>query len=663
MLNKRMERIMKRFTLVCSLILSLVLLGFSQSDDPVLFTVDELPVHVSEFKYIYTKTNGDKATFSKESLEEYLDLYVRFKMKVKKARDMQLDTIPSLQEELAGYRRQLANSYLVDKEVTEKLVREAYERSQKDIDISHIMFLVKKDASPADTLAAYQKALEAKKRLDAGEDFSKVAKEVSEDKSAKNNGGRLGYLTALLPNGFYTMETAMYSTPKGEISNPVRTALGYHLIKVHGDRPARGELEVAHILIRNDNHKENGAKTLIDSLYQAVQNGADLTELAKLHSEDKRTAKRGGYLGIFGINKYERSFEDGAFALSKDGEISEPFSTSIGWHIVKRISKKELGTYDLARRRLQPKVQADQRYQLAKDVMVDRIKTENAFKENQELLASVADTLSNKFLSPRWKAPKQNEATREVLFSFNDQTRFELWRFLSYCQRSTRARLRQRNEKTATVLKNLYHDYVSEKAIAYEESQLEAKYPEFKALMREYEEGILLFEATKMQVWDRASQDTVGLKAFHEGNADKYQWGERADVTVYTVKATAKDQLEKIRKYSRKSEAEKVLEKFNKDEQVVTVQQELIEKGKNKALDAIEWKEGMLTDTEKLSINNALRFYRVNGVQAPSNKSLKEARGYIIADYQDFLEKAWIKELKSEYPVNVNSDVLAGLIK
>ncbi len=654
---------MKRLMITCSLILGLSLMSYAQTDDPILFNVDGVPVYVSEFKYIYTKTNGDKANFSKESLEEYLDLYVRFKLKVKKARDMKLDTIPSLQQELAGYRRQLANSYLVDKEVTEKLVREAYERSKKDIDISHIMFLVKADASPADTLAAYQKAMKAKKRLDAGEDFSKVAKEVSEDKAAKSNGGRLGYLTALLPDGFYQMETAMYTTPKGQVSMPARSSMGYHLIKVHGDRPARGELEVAHILIRNDKHPNGAAKALIDSLHQAILNGSDFTELAKTYSEDNRTAKRGGYIGIFGINKYERSFEDGAFALNKDGDISKPFSTSIGWHIVKRISKKELGAYDLARRRLQPKVQADQRYHLAKDVMVSRIKAENNFIENRALLKSFTDTLSNKFLTPRWKAPKQNATTKQVLFSFNDQTRFELWRFLSYCQRATRERIRQRNASVEAVLNKLYHDYVSEKAIAYEESQLESKYPDFKALMREYEEGILLFEATKLQVWDRASQDTIGLKAFHAKNAEKYQWGERAEVTAYTVKASAKDQIAKIRKCAKKDGTEKLLAKYNKKEQLITVQEQLFEKGKNKAVDAIHWKKGHLTDTETLSINNSLRFYRINKVQPPQNKSLKEARGYIIADYQDYLEKAWIKELEAEYTVKINTDVLEDMVK
>ena len=333
---------MKQLMLLCSLLIGFSVLSLAQDTDPVLFTVDGLPVHVSEFKYIYSKTNGDKADFSKKSLEEYLDLYVRFKMKVKKARDMKLDTIPSLQQELAGYRRQLANSYLVDKEVTEKLVREAYARSKKDIDISHILFLIKPDAPAADTLAMYQKAMAAKKRLDAGESFSKVAREVSQDKTAKTNGGRIGFLTALLPSGFYQMENAMYNTPTGKVSLPVRTPVGYHLIKKEGERPARGEIEVAHILIRNDKHPNNGAKAIIDSLYQELQNNGDFTDLAKRHSEDGRTAKRGGYLGIFGINKYERKFEDAAFALSKDNEISKPFASSIGWHIIKWMSKKRI---------------------------------------------------------------------------------------------------------------------------------------------------------------------------------------------------------------------------------------------------------------------------------------------------------------------------------
>jgi len=350
--------------------------SFAQVDDPILFSVEGNPVHLSEFKYIYTKTNGDKADFSKKSLDEYLDLYVKFKLKVQRAKEMQLDTIPVLQQELAGYRKQLANSYLVDKEVTERLVKEAYDRSLRDIDVSHIMVLVPPTATPKDTLAAFNKVNSLKAAIDGGTDFAKIATEKSDDKSAKTNGGNLGYLTALLPEGFYDFETAAYSLKKGE-SAIVKSAAGYHVIKVNGSRPARGEVEAAHILIRKAKEdKGAAAKVRIDSIYAALQGGAEFEALARAHSQDNLSASKGGNIGFFGINKYERSFENAAFGIATDGSYTTPIETQAGWHIIKRLRKKPMESFDIAKRRLQPKVQKDSRYEMAKVSMLNRIKQE-----------------------------------------------------------------------------------------------------------------------------------------------------------------------------------------------------------------------------------------------------------------------------------------------
>ncbi|MBK8724035.1 MAG: peptidylprolyl isomerase [Saprospiraceae bacterium] len=298
---------------------------FAQKSDPVLFTVENNPIHLSEFKYIYSKTNGDKADFSKKSLEEYLDLYTKFKLKVQKGKDLKLDTLDSYKKELEGYRQQLAGSYLIDKEVTDKLVEEAYQRTKKDVSISHIFFSCEKEAPARDTLAVYSKAMDAKRRLDSGSiTFENLAKEVSDDKSAKENGGLLGYLTAMLPNGFYNLENGIYSLGKGQVSAPIRTDLGYHVIKVNDIRDARGEVEVAHILVRkNENQTYEQGKIKIDSIYGLLQKGSNFEESAKIFSEDKTTGSKGGYVGVFGINKYEKAFEDAAFGLTKDGEYTK----------------------------------------------------------------------------------------------------------------------------------------------------------------------------------------------------------------------------------------------------------------------------------------------------------------------------------------------------
>ncbi|MEL6866270.1 MAG: peptidylprolyl isomerase [Bacteroidota bacterium] len=638
--------------------------ALAQPEDPVLFTVEDNPIHLSEFSYIYSKTNGEKADFSKSSLQEYLDLYVKFKLKVQRAKDMRLDTIPSLIRELDGYRRQLANSYLVDKEVTDRLVREAYDRTLKDVDISHIMINLPTNATPKDTLAAYQKVMEAQKMLQSGKAFEEVAKEMSQDKGTKNNGGRIGFITALLPNGFYSLENAVYNTAVGQVAAPIRTTAGYHIVKVNGEREARGEVEIAHILIRSEAKKGNAqnAKATIDSLYQVLNKGGDFADMAKGLSEDKLSAPKGGNIGFFGINRYERGFEDAAFGLKQDGDISAPVQTRAGWHILKRISRKPIEGFDISKRRLQPKIQKDGRYELAKQAMINRIKKESNYQEKTAALDKYFGGLDKEFLSAKWR-PSTDKST-EALFSLGGDTNFSVAEFEAFCQRSSRKRVREgRNSTPAGMARILFEDFVGESCIKYEESQLENKYPEFKALMREYQEGILLFEATKNLVWDKASQDSVGLVRFHENNRDNYMWGERAKVSTYTLKADGKKRLKKIRKCAAKDGPDQVIKRFNKKNKYLAVQEKVVEKGKDEKLANLTWKTGEMTATETNPNNKSLKFTKIEEVIPPTQKTMKEARGYIIADYQDYLEKEWLKELENSYKVNVNQKVFNSLVK
>ncbi len=635
---------------------------FGQTDDPVLFTVEGNPIHVSEFEYIYSKTNGEKANFSKESLKEYLDLYVKFKLKVQRAKDMQLDTIPSLKQELEGYRKQLANSYLIDKEVTDKLVKEAYDRIQKDVHISHILFATQPKAS-SDTVKAYERAMEAMKRLNKGEKFEDVAKEMSDDKNSKDNGGQIGYITALLPSGFYQLENLSYSLKPGEFGGPARTKLGYHIVKVNEVRPARGEMEAAHILLRkNDERSEEEATALINNIHQALLNGASFDSLAAVHSEDKLTAKKGGYIGTFGINRYEKTFEDAAFNLKKDEDFSMPVKTSVGWHIIKRVDKKALQEFAVEKRRLQARIQRDSRFENAKTAMVERIKTNNQFKENEKALQTFIDSLDQQFLTYKWQEPKFEKD--QTLFTLGKDSKFSTSAFSEFCKKSTRTRLRSGSSDPAEVCRSLYEEFIEESCLKFEETQLETKYPEFKSLMREYQEGILLFEATKMLVWDKASQDTTGLKAYFPRVSRNYRWKERARVSEYILEKEAADQIDKVRNLAVKKAPLEVLEKFNTPEKrILSFQENTYEKNRNAELDKIDWKPGYLTETRKDPRDQSLRFMKIEEILPPTEKTLDEARGYVIADYQDYLEREWVKELKDTYKVKINEDVFNSMIK
>ncbi len=653
----------KYFAFFTALILLPCLMS-AQQNDPVLFTVHNTPVHISEFSYIYAKTNGKDADFSRKSLEEYLDLYIKFKLKVQKARDMKIDTIASLKSELDGYRRQLADSYLVDREVTEKLAKEAYERIQQDVDLHHIFFAVPANASPEDTLAQHEKALMVKDKLMKGASFEEMAKAHSDDKSALNNGGHVGYVTAVFPPGMYALEKAAYSVPVKTLTGPVRTSGGYHLMKIEARRPARGEIEVAHILIRKPEGNEAAAKHRIDSIYQLLSNGAQFEELASL-SEDKNTAPRGGYLGFFGINRYELAFEEAAFALKNDGDYSKPFESSAGWHIVKRISQRGIQAFSVEKSRLENRIKNDERFEEARKSMIRNIRHQNNFTEYSGPLERFITGLDDSFLTFRWKS--SDEKSQDVLFTLGKDYKATVADFEDFLTQSTRKRLRYSGSlEPPAVAQLLYQDFIDDACLKYEEAHLYEKYPDFKALMREYEEGILLFEATKMEVWDKASQDSVGLEQFfNKIIKGKYRWDERAQVNHWRVLPEGKDQIGEILKMVAKGPADKVLERFNTaDKQIITVEEKNHERTKAPAgITDEKWRVGGMSAAIEDPKTKEWTFVRIEKILPPVDKTLKEARGYIVADYQDYLETQWVEKLRKEYKVQVNRDVLEKLIK
>ncbi|MCB0637330.1 MAG: peptidylprolyl isomerase, partial [Lewinella sp.] len=636
---------MKQFwTLVALLILPLVGMQAQADPEAVLFTVEGKPVTVEEFVYIYSKTNGEHADFSERSLREYLDLYIRFKLKVERAREMQLDTIKSLQDELAGYRRQLADSYLIDRSIGDQLVEEAYQHIQEDVDFSHILIALGEDAEPADTLAAFQKAQAALRRIQQGAEFGAIAQEISDDRYTKEKGGRVGYVTALLPNGLHQLERTIYSAPIGQVVGPIRTKAGYHLVKVHDRRPARGEMEVAHIMVRKEGKSPEAAKARIDSIYALLQAGKAFEDIARTTSEDGRTAGNGGYIGFFGVNRFEKAFEDAAFSLTQDDTYTAPIETSIGWHIIKRISRKGIQPLAVEKPRLESRIRQDARFAEAQDQLLDDIRRRSNMQENTTLLNEFVTTLPDSFLTFRWKAPETSGAS---LFSLGDDYEVSLSDFATYLERSTRDRVTlARNHTAESAARELYKQYLDDQLMKYEETQLEARYPEFRSLMREYQEGILLFEATKMEVWDKASQDSVGLAEFFTEIQGKYRWLPRARASVFRIGMNHAEEAPEIRTYAIGHSAEAVLERFNtSDDIMVSVEEGLYEKGRQPELVGVPWEVGAVSDLIPNSRSRSIKFYKIEELLPEADKTLNEARGYVIADYQDRLENMWVNTL------------------
>ncbi len=643
-----------------SLILSLVTIFWAttlqgQTSDPVLFTVDGQPVPASEFTYIYSKNNRDDADFSEKSLREYLDLYTKFKLKVREAYAMGLDTLSQLQTELNGYRKQLAESYLTDKEITDRLVEEAYKRMQEDVQVAHI--LIKSNPNvPNDTIAAYDKIQKIYSRLKAGETWEDLVRKTSEDNPTKEMNGDLGFITALLPNGFYNFENAAYETPVGQYSAPIRTSIGYHIVKVLAKRPARGEMDIAHILLRvkSDLSNEKEVKTRIDELYAQLKAGGKFEEAAKRHSEDKATGERGGVLGPMGINQYEKSFEDAAFALANDGDISAPVRTRLGWHIIKRTRKRPMLTFDAAKRKIETQIGRDERIAAARQTMVNRIKKEAGYTIDSMVYNQFVSLAGDDLQTYRWQVPN---VPRAILISLGGDSYSNI-DFGNYIRNNARTRMGMpKGTANKEILDKVLDEFVNEKALFFEEKNLSEKYPEFKSLMREYEEGILLFEATKINVWDKASKDTVGLEQFHKANRMNYMWDERLEVATVTLDSASLDKLPTVKKWAEKKPITTVESKAKKKGIMMEVTRKIYQK-EDPLPEGITWAAG-----QKADLPDSTGFVSVEKIIPPAPKTLDEARGYIIADYQDQLEKEWVASLQAKYPVIVNEPVLMSLVK
>ncbi|MDZ4749400.1 MAG: peptidylprolyl isomerase, partial [Saprospiraceae bacterium] len=605
--------------------------------------------------YIYAKNNRDDADFTEKSLREYLELYTKFKLKVREAYAMGLDTIPQLQTELAGYRKQLADSYLTDKEITDRLVTEAYNRMQEDVQVAHI--LIKTNPNVAtDTLAAYTKIQAAYKRLQAAESWDVVVRQTSEDNPTKETGGDLGYVTALLPNGFYAFETAAYDTPVGKYSMPIRTSLGYHVVKVTNKRPARGELDIAHILLRvkTDGSDDKAVKTRIDVVYAQLVAGERFEEEAKKVSEDKATAERGGAIGPIAINQYEKSFEDAVFALANDGDYTAPVRTRLGWHIIKRTRKRPTLTLEQAKRKIETQISRDERITSARQTMVARIKKEAGYAKDENVYNQFVSLAGADLQTYKWQVPDIAPATIMTLGG-DKYTNID---FGNYVRNNARTRMGlPKGTPNAEIFDKVYTEFVNEKALFYEEKNLADKYPEFKSLMREYEEGILLFEATKINVWDKASKDSTGLETFHAAHRNDYMWDERLEIATVTLDSASMSQLSTIKKWAAKKPLNVVAEKATKKGIGMQVTRKVYQK-EDQLPEGIIWAAG-----QKADLPDGKGFVSVEKIIPPTPKTMDDARGYIIADYQDQLEKDWVAALQAKYPVQVNDAVLMSLVK
>jgi peptidyl-prolyl cis-trans isomerase SurA len=646
-------RIYLLLSVFCVLSFSAVGQAKETSKSLPLFTVGKTTLSTDEFLYTYRKNHQNNADgFTEKNVNEYLDLLVIFKLKVAEARARGLDTTAKFNTEFKTYREELKKPYRTEPDALDKLTKETYQRLTEEVKVAHILINLKPDALPADTLAAYQKISGLKKRIETGESFEKLANEFSEDPSAKYNNGDLGYFTAL--QMVYPFEEASYKTPVGQLSI-VRTQFGYHLIKVKDKKAARGEVEVSHILLRTGTANDEKVKGTIFSIYDQLKGGRSWDEVCKEYSEDTNTKDAGGRLRPFGVGALPSvpEFEVVAFSLQNAGEISDPFQSGLGWHIIRLEKKIPLPPYKEMEASLKRRVGRDERLQLSQQALNEKRKKEYGFVEEKSIKQSVFALSDSSLIRGTWRNNVDQILAGQKLFSVYGSS-FTVRDFLNHVLTNQKIS----NLSPSAYMNQLYESFVEEKILAAEEEKLKRENPDFKNLLTEYYEGILLFEIMEQEVWNKASIDSTGQLNYYERNKDKYNAGDRVEARIFTSqdKSLIDEIKTKISKGDTLKDAD--LRKFKSIQNF-----RAYEKKDSKIVDKISWSIG-LHETEA---DGLFYIVEIKRLIPPGLKTFEEARSQVISDYQDYLEKNWVADLRKKYPVKINKKgkkfVLAELTK
>ena len=634
-----------------------------------LITLGDRNISAGEFMEVYEKNNIKSEVVDKKSVDEYLDMYINFKLKVIEAENLKMDTLPKFVKEYNGYRKQLAKPYFSNEEATEQLVDEAYERMQWDINASHILIKCDAHATPDDTLKAYNRIMELRKRIMKGEDFGDVAYEASNDPSArdttvnkrfyKGNRGNLGYFTAF--DMVYPFESGAYNTKEGEISMPVRSDFGYHIIKVNSKNPACGQIKAAHIFLvvdeKDPNKTDSVVKAKAYNIYNEIdKDGKNWDLIVKKYSEDKGSAQQGGMLNPFKVSQIVPEFITVIKQLNNN-EFSEPVKTNYGYHIVKLISKSGVYSLDQERENIKKRVEKDMRANVSEETVLNRLKKANKFKENTKVKDAFIATIDSTLHEGQYVVAEGVD-TSKVLFKLMKQN-YTVADFIEYIQKNQK---KQPFMSSASYAYQLYDEFVKESVFAYEDAHLEEKYPDFNLLVQEYHDGILLFDLMDKQVWKKAEMDTVGIKSFYEENKTDYMWGERVKTIVITV--NNEENVARAEEIIHQDISVDSIRALVKAEGLkgITVKSPYYQKGDNVDIDETEWLVGTIRVIPS-TVDKTTKIIKIIDVRSPEVKTYREARGMIISAYQNKLEEDWIAELKAKYPVTINEKLLEKVKK
>lgn len=632
---------------------SLLLLWFTAlangqvSPEDVLFTVDDDPIMAEEFIRVYNKNLDLVKDESQKDIDGYLTLFVNYQLKVKEAKRMELDTNPNYIREFSTYRDQLVKNYLSDSKVTEALMKEAYDRMGYDVKASHI--LMRLDENETDTLNVYQDLLKLRDRV-ISEGFEAVKNQVHNGKTTFAED--LGYFSAF--KMVYEFENAAYNTKAGDVSMPFRTRFGYHIVKVEEKRRSLGEVTVAHIMIMgHEKDSISDPEKRIQEIYKRIKQGEEFESLAKQFSEDKSSANNGGVLAPFSGGQLNApEFEKVAFEMNEIGGISKPFKTNYGWHIVKLLDKKGIPSYDDVKYDIENKIQRDSRSKLINTSLVNDLKANYEISINPNAKGYFESILNANFFTREWTLPKNFENDQILMTIQSDTLRYD-----DFGQRLMRIQQVYASQKMPfkTVIDKEFKNFEEDAILKYHEENLEFENEDFAQILKEYRDGLLLFDLMEKEVWNAAASDTIGLQKYYSKHKDDYFWEDRVDLLIATG-AKESDIKTVARLLRRGQTADQISKELNTDDKQNVMFTTAVRSSNDPSLP----QDGIFrTGLSKIyRYNNAYHIVKVNALLPKTNKTFDEAKGKVISDYQNTMEANWLKTLNERYEVKVNAAVL-----
>ncbi|MBL0174067.1 MAG: peptidylprolyl isomerase [Ignavibacteria bacterium] len=642
---------------------SSLLNGCGSSGDSAVAKIGDYSLSLKDYERQYLKNNGGIAAADTSTLtgrRDFLQLLVKYRLKVLEAREKGYDKDPEIVKELAEYRNSLAVPYVTERAIVDPNIKILYDRRLEEMRAAHILIRVQPDSTGnTDTTAAYAEALRVLALARQGERFDSLAVRYSQDPGTAKTGGDLLYFSAGMTVPAF--DDAVYSMKPGEVyARPVRTLFGYHVIKLLDRKPTRGEIEVSHILVRfpQENQTDTlAAFTKISSVLDTLRKGGDFKELARRNSDDPSSGERGGDLGWVGRRRFVPEFEMVAFDLSVGG-TSGIVRTPFGYHLIKVTGERTAKPFDESRQELKD-IYKRYGYEDDNKAFIAAVERKYNVTVNEATVQQVAagvDTASTTSV-PGWYNALSPEV-RKAPFAQLHGAAVSVDDAIKIIERNRDYQSRPLNRNS---LRELAGQLGQREALQRETADLEARYPEFSDLMQEYREGVLLFRAEQEAVWNRVAVKDSALRIYWADHKDEYRWPDRASfreifVSSDSLGAVLRDSLNRGVDFGELAARHTQRAGYKEKKGDWGLQPATNELAKKALSMAPNWIEGPFKYQYGFSIIKA------ESKEEAREKTFEEAQSEVSSRFQEFeskrLEREWIEGLSRKYGVTIHEEAL-----